>query len=303
MKHATTHNILMVLLAGILSGLFAARAAAQSSTPEPELEPAEIVTVKAQLVRLGIAVTSATKPVPARLRWEVRHDDQPVTDLVVDAPGEQNPLTLVLLLDLSRQGDSACYSCLRERIEALPARLHLKAPPRVVVAAPDATLSPLRWPQAWPATYTAGTREAFNVALDALEQSPTPRRALLVVTNRVAQLPPHIFEDADARLAQTGALIYLMTVRPPKVRYGSAAAVVARTNLSTLEIFSVPVSADYLTVQFKFFMRLANTLHVVSYRLPAGDDTPGVAHSAEVKAIAADTGTVFLTQPRTFKTR
>lgn len=300
MKHATTHNILLALLASILSVLSVGSVSAQQSTLEPLPEPAEIIIVKAQLARLSIAVTSATKPVPKQLRWEVRHGARTITQLVVDAPDEHNPLSLVLLLDLAEQRDGACYSCLRDQLEALPARLHLKSVPRIVVAAPAAARLPVKWPQAWSATYTDSTSAAFNVALDAVEHSPGTRRALLVVTNRVEQLPLHSFEDADARLVESAAFIYLMTVKPPKVRPGAIGPVIARSNLSTLESFAVPVSVDYLAVQFKHFARLANALFVISYPLPATDTPAGAPNSAEVRALAGDTGRVFLTQTRTF---
>jgi hypothetical protein len=300
MKQHSTHNILMALLAGTFAVLSAGRVAAQQAAPEPEPEPAEVVRVNTRLVRLGIAVTSYTTPVPEQLRWEVQHDAQPITDLIVDTPGEHNPLALVLLIDVARQGDGACYSCLSEQIKSLAERLHLKTLPRVVVAASPAARMPLKWPEAWLTTYAGDTRAAFTSALDAVEHSPNTRRALLVVTNQVAQLPAHAFEDADDRLAQSATFIYLMTVRPPKVRSGTPGCVIARSNLSTLESFSMPLSADYMAAQFKHFVRLANALHVVSYRLPESDSTPGGLHRAEVKAITAATGRVFLTQTRAF---
>ena len=58
-------------------------------------QPDEIISVNSRVAHLSVAVSSITRPAPAGLRWEVRHDARTVDNLTVDAPGDSNPLSLV----------------------------------------------------------------------------------------------------------------------------------------------------------------------------------------------------------------
>jgi hypothetical protein len=291
------HNILLSAMVAALLLLLPAAVEAQQVEVE---QPDEIISVSSRVAHLSVAVSSLTRPAPAGLRWEVRHDARAVDNLTVDAPGDSNPLSLVIVVDLAAGKGGQTYSSVRRQLEALPSRLHLKAVPRVFVAAAAGEQLPLRWPSAWPTAYAGDVRAALNSAMDAVESSPGSRRALLLLTNRVEDLPPYAFEAADARLRESASLVCLLTFKRPDVKYGGPNKDIARSNLKTREHMIIYPSADLVETQFKFFARLANSMYVLSYPLAQGDSTPG-EHTAEVRALDAARGDTFITQRRTFK--
>lgn len=299
MKHRFTHNILLSALVAAAMLLLPGAVAAQQ--PEQiEVEPDDVVSVNARVARLSVSVSSMTRPVPAKVRWEVRHDSRQIQPLTVDAPGEANPLSLAVVVDLAAGDGGHTYSRVRRELESLPSRLRLKQPPRVFVAADSSAGLPLRWPGSWPTAYLGDVRAAMNAAMDSVERAPGTRRALLVLTNRAEDLPPSAFEDADARLRETAAFICLLTFKRPDVKYGGPGKVIARSNLYTKESLQVFPSSDLVAAQFGLFTRVAAGLHVVTYTLGDNDSAPG-EHTAEVSALDAARGGVFITQRRTFK--
>ena len=262
----------------------------------------EIISVNSRVAHLSVAVTSITRPVPAGLRWEVRHDSRTVDNLTVDAPGESNPLSLVIVVDLAPGKGGESYSRARRQLEALPSSLRLKAAPRVFVAASAGERLPLRWPSSWPTAYAGDVRAALTSAVDAVESSPGSRRALLLLTNRVEVLPPNAFEDVDARLRESASFVCLLTLKSPNLKYVGPEKNknIVRSNLKTREHLIVYPSSDLVAVQFKYFARVANSMYVLSYPLAQDDSTPG-EHTAEVRALDAARGDTFITHRRTFR--
>lgn len=295
MKHQITTKMLLMLALAAAALIAPAPASAQESPAEND----EVVSVNARVARLSVAVTRITIPAPRQVRWEVRQDEGRVESFTVDAPGEANPLSLVVVLDLAEGGDGADNRLVREELESLPSRLRLKAAPRVFVAAGSAEGLRLKWPSAWPTTYSGDTRKALRDGVDAVEDGPGTRKALLVITNRVDELPPRAFEDADERLTTSAAFVCLLTIRRPGVKYGEPGKMILHSNLTTGEQLILRGGGGMIEAQFRYFTRLANAMHVISYQLDASKSAPG-EHAAEVRVIADDTGRVFVAQLRKF---
>lgn len=303
MKHCITHKMLVWALAVAAMVVSAGKIVAQEAD-QSAIDFDETISVNTRLARVGISVPKAgTEFKTPQLRWELSHNSRVRTELTVDAPDAANPLSLVVLVDVDEDGrDRGKYVRISDQLDSIASRLHLKELPRVVVASSASTRFPFSWPKKWQTTYTPSTGEAFNCALDLLERSPGTRRALLILTNRVAQLPQGFIDQADARLANSAAFIYLMAVRPPAHhKYGSAARVIARTNLNTREVAAINPDDDYAAVQFRYFAKLANAYYVISYSLTDQEAVPGLAQAAEIKAVSVESGQVLLTQKRFFR--
>ncbi len=263
----------------------------------------EVLTVNTRVTRLPVAVTRTSLPAPKKIRWEVRQDSAKVESFVVDAPAD-NPLSLTVVLDLGedRHGDGFTYRLVREELESLPSRLRLKSAPRVFVAGDSSEGLRLKWPAAWPTSYAGNTRSAINAAEDAVESGTGSRRALLIITNRVGELPPHAFEDLDARLADSAAFVCVLTIQRPEVKYGQPGKIIVWSNLTTGEQLYLRGTEHVVASQFDYFTRLAQAMHVISYPLDAAKSAPG-QHAVEVKAVAEETGRVYVAQVRKFSVK
>jgi hypothetical protein len=302
MKHQLTRATAHFALA--LAAIIASTSMAQAQEFAPDSD--ETISVNTRVARVAITVPKGSLEVKApQLRWELTHNSQARTDLTIDAPGESNPLSLVVVIDVAEDSrDRGRYIRVTDQLEALAGRLHLKEAPRVVVASSPSMRFPFRWPKKWPTTYAGSTGEAFKTAIDLVEGTRGTRRALLVLTNRAESLPRGVFEDVDARLADSAAFIFLMAVRPPAHhKYGSPGRTIARTNLNTREVASITPDAEYAEVLFRYFAKLANAFHVVSYPLGEHETAPGLPLEAELKAISVDTGKVIVTQKRTLRVK
>src|SRR5438105_4517304 len=96
-------------------------------------------------------------------------------------------------------------------VSALPQRATLSRAPRLPYD--------LKWPSSWETVFASDLRGALDTSINRLERGPgTVRRALLLLTNRADELPPDTFEQTDARLAHSAAMVYLMAVKPPRFK-------------------------------------------------------------------------------------
>lgn len=268
---------------------------------EAALDEAETIKVTTQLVRVSVAVPDRHDAV----RWEVRDNSHLQSEVVVD--GTDNPLGLVIVIDLAEDHSPAWkYFQVEEELKRLPSRLHLKTSPRVYVSSPAESRFQFKWPKSWPTAYHANTGLALGAALNNIERINEARRALLIITNRVQELPPHAFEDLDARLAHTAAFIYLMAVGPQSAK--TVARPIARSNLNADRVQAAP--DKFIISEFGHFTRVANSLHVITYRPAGSNDGVNVVsaahawpqdHQIEVKAFDRTSNVLLVTQRREFR--
>jgi Zn-dependent protease with chaperone function len=288
MKQTTTHNILGGVLAVALAALAAVNSAAQT-----EVEDGDTVRVSARVVRVAVIVPES----PGDARLEVAAGGVAKAEFSLDAPST-SPLSLVVLLDISSPAERGWREAGRRLLE-LPRRLGLQSPPRVVVVgqAPDVARRDLV--DGWAVTYARDVRSGFGEAIGEVEHARYPRRALLILTDRLTDLPPRIFEETDERLANESALVYLATVRRQKlIRPGEPDRTVGRMNLNNYRNVVLRASGDYLAASFDYFEQAARELHVVSF--PVSEDELATArpYRVEVRAVAASGGRVFNRQQR-----
>jgi hypothetical protein len=252
------------------TGLVGATARAALSTTAPAVEEDEVVRVDSQLSRVIVRVEEADP-----LRWEVSDNGRRQKDLILDGP--DRPLQLVILVDLiaerEKKGEAVHYERLQRELDTLAGRLRLQSAPLVVVSSPREEPLPhnIKWPSSWETIYTDGLHSSLDQSISRLERGPgNVRRALLFLTNRADDLPPDTFEQTDARLAHSAALIYLMAVKPPQFGGGKHNKVIVRSNINGGEMV-VRRDYNYVATLFRMFVASANEMHVVSYRLTTPD--------------------------------
>ncbi len=306
MKHRTTHptHPAAALLAAVMLTFLASiatspRAYGQAAVP---VDDGEVLTVKSQVVRVGIAVPPDAGP----FRLEVTGGGARKVDFAVDRPGPSSPLSLVVLLDISSPS-SAAWREVGERLSKLPRQLGLKEPPTLVIVHPEfrhmlvgqLPRLPFEDPDWGGAAWPLDIRSAFDYATRMVDGFKTPRRALLVVTDRFAEMPADIFERTDARLVNNPALVYAVSVHPQKaIKYGSPDRTISRMNLVGFENVRVRASSPYVDVQFRHFARCANALHVVSFQASEQEVAAAPVYEVEVRALAENGGRLLNRQPR-----
>lgn len=303
MKHRSTHptHPAAALVAAVLLTFLAAVAYGQAAEP---VDDGEVLTVKSQVVRVGIAVPPDAGP----FRLEVTSAGARKADFSVDRPGDDSPLSLVVLLDFSStDGKNWKKAGVAEQLASLPRALGMKAPPSLVIAHPsfrdlpvgELPRLPFDLPDWGGAAYATDVRSAFDYAIRRVEGFKTPRRALLIVTDRFAELPRGIFEETDARLVYNPALVFALSVHPQKaIKYGSPDRTISRMNLVGFENVIVRASSPFVDVQFRQFVRCANALHVVSFHASEQEMAAAPTYEVVVKAVAEKAGKVLNWQPR-----
>lgn len=269
------------------------------TSAQAEDDAEETVKVNSQVVRVGITVPPSSDPV--RLLVSRGQD---VKQSSVDAPGPSSPLSLVVLLDVSSPSSSV-WRDVGERLSKLPRLLGLKQPPSLVIVHPEfRTLPAGQLPQLpfklsdWGGeAYPLDIRSGFDYATRLVEGFKTPRRALLVITDRFAELPADIFERTDERLVYNPALVYMASVRRQKsIRPGSPDRVISRMNLVGWQRISVRASGDYVGAEFEHFVSAANGLHVVSF--PVAEEELSQDPTYVVEARSGKQDRVLNRQPR-----
>jgi hypothetical protein len=314
MKQKPTHKILGVALAAalaVLAGGSRAATFAQSGTPAPAQSAAlstapslnsaapatagdeEVVRVDSRLSRVIVSVEQ-----PGPFVWEVADNGRAQKDILVDGP--DRPLQLVVLVDLApgreKKSERIHYENLRRALDLLALHVRLKVRPVVFVSSSQAERLPydFDWPASWETVYAGGLQGALDQSIARLDSGPgTVRRALLFLTNRADDLPPDTFRQLDVRLSRSASLVYLMSVKPPKVGGGRKKTIV-RTNINggDTTIF-LEDNPNYVSTLFNIFVNSVNSMYVVSYHLPAEElvgagDQPATRY---VRATARSTAT------------
>jgi hypothetical protein len=258
------------------------------SSAQTEVDADETVKVSSQVVRVGITVPPSSDPVRLLVYRGADAKQQPS----VDTPGPSSPLSLVVLLDMSSPSGAA-WRDVGDRLSKLQRQLGLKQPPNVVIVHPDfPTLPvgqsprlPFKLPEWDSPAFALDVRSAFDYAVRIVEGFKTPRRALLVITDRFAEMPADILERTDERLVYNPALVYVASVRRQKsIRYGSPDRVISRMNLVGWQHVSVRASGDYVGAQFEHFVSAANGLHVVSFPVAEEELSQGPTYVVEARS-------------------
>lgn len=248
----------------------------------------ETISVNSRVARVAVVVP----PSVGASGLVVRGGSSDKTAFTVDSP-QSSPLSLVVLLDMSTPSNKG-WRDVGERLARLQKRLGLKEPPTLVVVHPDfpnlplgqLPVLPFKLPDWGGAAYPLNVRAGFDYAISEVERAKYPRRALLVITDRFADLPAGIFEETDERLANEAALVFLATVRTPKVRLGSPDLTIGRMNLNNYRNVVHRGTDNYLDTVFDYFEQAASEMYVVSFPVSEDELSAAPLYSAEVSAIA-----------------
>lgn len=228
----------------------------------------DVIRIDTEMAQISVAFK---QKIAEPFKIEVKDNNIPVTDVSWDPPSKQNPVKMEIIISMNPLFKSKINK--RKLLSQLKMLKENNIQLLGINIVEDAGKlgQNLMFPKEYPKEFFSNLSSAVNKSVAILQ--PARRRALLILTNEIENLPSNIIQQTSDELGQSSMMVYVMSINEKDIKTRK----IAQCNVNGIHVV-IPEN-DFLGGLFRSFNRLAANLYTVSYPLP---EQEGNWHKIEV---------------------